>query len=83
MVEEPGDAGGCISGMEAHRADLDLISLEQPAADSRVLGGNERHGSEDLEGTERNVAEVPDRSRDDEQRPSLGHPRVEPGRRRG
>ena len=34
------------------------------------VGGDEGHGSKDLEGPERDVAEVPDRRRDDVQPPA-------------
>ena len=63
----------------AHRPGRDLVAVEQPARDPRVLGRDERHRPQDLERAERDVAEVADRRRDDVQRP--GRPPGRPLRR--
>ena len=57
-------------GVVARRAGRDLVAVEQPPRDPRVLGGDQRDGPQDLERPERDVAEVPDRRRDDVQRPA-------------
>ena len=61
---------GAALRVVAGRVGRDLVALEEPAGDPRVLGGDQRHGAQDLERPERDVAEVPDRRRDDVQGPA-------------
>ena len=44
------------------------MPLEQPAREARVLRGDQRNVAKDLDGPERDVAEIADRRRDDVQR---------------
>ena len=82
-------------GVVARHPGRDPVARQQPVRVPRVLGRDERHGPQDLERPERDVAEVADRRGDDVQRPAgarpipvpaplPGHPpRADPGRRRG
>ena len=54
--------------MEADRTGGDGMPLEQPAREARVLRGDQRNVAKDLDGPERDVAEIADRRRDDVQR---------------
>ncbi len=93
VVQQLALARGAAPRVVADRAGRDLVALEQAPADARVLGGDQRHGAQDLEGAVRDVAEVADRGGDDVQRPAgrrrprglVRHRqgRAEPGRRRG
>ena len=59
-------------GVVADRPGRDLVAVEEPPADPRVLGRDQRDRPQDLEGAQRDVAEVADGRRDDVQRPAAG-----------
>ena len=63
-------------GVVAHKASGDLIPGKEPPRQTRVLGRDERHRLEDLDGAERYVAEIAYGRGDDEE--PAGSPR--PGR---
>ena len=92
MSDELRDPARCAPGVEAREARLDPVPDEQSAGDAGVLGGDERDRPEHLERPLRDIRQVADGRGDDEEpaagrsttvRSTLGHPRPEPGRRRG
>ena len=89
---------GPATGVVADHVRGYLVAAEESPGQSSVLGSDQRHGPQDLHGPVCEVAEIADRSGDDEE-PAAGarrraplsrrrlprdaHGRAEPGRRRG
>jgi len=59
-VEDGGDSGGLVVGVEAEEGCGDGVTGEELAGDAGVLGGDEGGVAEDAEGAEGDVFEVAD-----------------------
>ena len=64
MLEQRGRPRGVALGVITRRPRRDRVAIQQAPRVARVLGGDERHGPENLERPESDVAQVPDRRGD-------------------